>query len=197
MITTVACAAAGLTVFAAPVSAQAIATPDKLSDAQMDELYCVYDRLSDDNNARVVVAHTVTGSDEYAQEAAKIEAAAKAACVATYKWSSEQAGVAASLGVWGLVADTMEDELLNRSLREETIDRIFEIAGAIAQADVDKLVKEHGDSAEEVIIARLKTKLVEGGLPKDDETLSLALVLLESSSNETNAAYEWVEKKLY
>jgi hypothetical protein len=189
--------AAGLTVFAGPASAQAITTPDQLSEAQMDELYCFYDRLSDDANARVVVLHAMTGSNEYAEESAKAEAAAEAACVAKYKWTPEQVRIAGSLGVWGLVADGTENALLKGGVREEAIDMIFEIAETITEADIDKLEKDHGENAEEVIINRIKTKLVEGGLPKDEGTLSLALVLLESSSNETNAAYEWVEQKLY
>lgn len=189
-------AAAGLAALSAPALAQMV-NPDELNDAQIDELYCVRDALADDPDLRAVLLHTVTGQSSHAEASGKAQAAAKAKCAAKYKWSPGQAGVAASLAVWALVAEAAEDNLAKAGYDEYEIEEIFEISNALTEEDVEKAQREHGDKAVDAIVKRIKTILVENGFPNDDDQLSAAVLLLEASSNETDAAYEWVEKRFY
>src|SRR5689334_14783235 len=108
----IAAASLGLALIAAPALAQtvkAVKSPSDLSDAQMGELYCIYDEMA--KSPAAVAQSIMTGDKAAVAKARAIQDAARTACVTKYKWSVEKADVASTVATSGILADMSESEL--------------------------------------------------------------------------------------
>jgi hypothetical protein len=199
-------AAAGLSLalLAAPVfaqtppPAQTVKSPADLSEAQMDELYCVYDAMSANPKDADVVAESITTADkDAAAKARAIHEAARKSCVDKYKWSAEQASVAGSVATSAILADLTEDELRARGLNDKTFEAVMGISDKLSPADFDALLSMGQGKADEAMLTRVRKHLTDAGVPADKDTVEIALAFLQGSMSEYDGVLVWVDQKFY
>jgi len=190
----------GLALLGAPAMAQTpkaavVKTPDDLSDAQMDALYCVYDEMAKTPDA--VARSIIVGDEESVASARVIHTVARDTCVTKYKWSAEQAGVAGKVATSAILADMTENELRAKGVGDKTFEAVMKIADKLPAADFDALLAMGQKKADEAMLERVRKQLTDAGIPKDKDTVEVALAFLQGSMSEYEAVLTWVDKKYY
>jgi len=198
----IAAACLGLALLAAPAMAQqtpqqapVVKTPDDLSDAQMDELYCIYDEMAKTPDA--VARSIIVGDEESVASARVIHTVARTTCVTKHKWSAEQADVAATVAVSAILADVTEDELRKLGLQDKTFEAMMKIADKLSAADFEAMLSMGQKKADEATLERVRKSLTDAGVPKDKNTMEAAVAFLQGSMAEYDAVLTWVDAKFY
>jgi DNA-binding ferritin-like protein len=198
----IAAAALGLALLVAPAMAQqtpqaatVVKTPDDLSDAQMDELYCVYDEMA--KTPDPVAESIITGNKEAVAKARAIHEAARTACVTRYKWSAEQADVAGTVATSAILADMTEKELRGMGVGDKTFEAVMKTTDKLSAADFEALLSMGQKKADEAMLDRLRKSLTDAGVPKDKDTVEVAIAFLQGSMAEYDAVLTWVDAKFY
>jgi hypothetical protein len=152
-----------------------------LTQAQQDEMYCVYEAISKDDPYLIADSYLdPTLSDE---EIKKADATLKkhvAACAAKYSWSADRRDLASDIGVHDAIIDVVAEDLVDEGVKEEQLEKILASLDKLASADVDAFYdnKWYDDAA---FKTRIGAGLVATGFPNDEYLLEGALVMMESS----------------
>jgi hypothetical protein len=188
-------AAAAIALWAGSASAQT--TVEDLTEAQEDELYCVYDRLEDDFE---LVAEQFLYDDLPEEEAKKATAALDAAgntCAATYSWDDKKRDHGKNLARFGSVTDYLEEDLYFEGVKDEDIDKIYSILGRLPDAELSKFL-DVSWLDDKPFIERLNAALAAGGFPKgdDDFQFETARLLMEVTVLGAVTFEQWAEAYL-
>lgn len=185
-------AAAALALWAAPALAQG-AKLDNVTEAQEDEIFCVYDEIENDIDlvAEQFLYDNLSAGDKKKADAAL--AAAGDACAATYNWDNSRRDRAKKVGLYATVADFLELDLVAENVKDEDIDRIYTILGSLPDADLNRFLNESWLD-DEAFIARINAALAAGGFPKgdDDFQFETARLIMEVSALAADTISEWV-----
>jgi hypothetical protein len=197
----IAAAALGLSLLVAPAFAQAsqappaVKSPGDLSDAQMDELYCIYDEMA--KTPEAVAESIITGNKDAVTKARAIHDAARTACVTKHKWSAEQADVAGAVAASAILADTTEVELRGLGVNDKTFEAVMKVADKLSSADFDALLSMGQKKPDEAMLQRVRKDLTDAGVPSKPETVEVALAFLQGSMAEYRGVLRWVDQKYY
>jgi ClpP class serine protease len=198
----IAAACFGLALLAAPAMAQqppqaapAVKSPDDLSDAQMDELYCIYDEMA--KTPEAVTESIRTGDKDAVAKGRAIHDAARTACVTKHKWSAEQADVAGTVAVSAILADVTESELRRLGLQDKTFEAVMKVADKLSPSDFEAMLSMGQKKADEAVLERVRKNLTDVGVPKDKDTVEVAIAFLQGSMAEYDAVLTWVDAKFY
>lgn len=181
----------------APKAAAAVKSPNDLSEAQMNELYCIYDELGKSPDADAVVESVAKGGKEAVAKAKAASDAARTACVSEHKWSVEQADVATTVATSAVIADVTEHELRERGLSDKTFEAVMKVSDKLSPADFETMLAMGRKKADEAALARVRKGLTDAGVPADKDTVEIAIAFLQGSMAEYDAVLTWVDQKFY
>jgi hypothetical protein len=197
----IAAAVAGLALLAGPALAQtpssAVKSPSDLNDAQMEELYCIYDQMATGANEPVLTASIVRGEKDAATKARALHDAARGVCVGKYKWEVEQAEVAGAVATSAILADMMEGELRDRGFDDRKFEAVMKIADKLSPEDFKVMIGMAKQKADAATLNRVRKQLTDAGVPSDKDTVEMAMAFLQGSMAEYDAVLRWVDKKYY
>lgn len=188
------CATAALAVALVAMPAHAQKQLKDLTEAQQDELYCVYNDIADGEDFDIIGERYVY-SDQKAEDLKKADAALAAAtgrCAAKYHWSDDKKGVASDIGFYGTAVDYLTEDLFFSGVEDKNIDKVFEIIDTLPDADIEAFF-DGSWSKNEPMKARLMTALKAAGVPNDQYLLETGAFTLEASVFATDALIEWLE----
>jgi hypothetical protein len=199
----IAAASLGIALLVAPALAQtpkappaaAVKSPDDLNDAQMSELYCIYDEMT--KTPDPVAESIITGNKEAVAKARAIHDAARTACVTKYKWPAGKADVAGQVATSAILADMTETELRGLGVNDKTFEAVMKVADKLSSADFDALLAMGQKKADEAMLQRVRKQLTDAGVPNKPETVEVALAFLQGSMSEYRGVLRWVDQKYY
>lgn len=173
-------AAAGFAVItAAPSHAQGL-SPD---DPAWNELTCVYTALleAEDDAYYSLVDAYITGATEgdLFEAAATVIDSAAAGCSSQHSWSTDQEGIAITMGVVGTVADAVEGWFLDEGFSDEEISAIIALVDTISDDDVITFLAEDWRNDQE-FLGGMEAQLETVGLDSDSGMMDMGLILLET-----------------
>ena len=178
-----------------PAKQAAINDPNDLSDAQMNELYCIYNAMQAED-ATAFAAAILYGEDAKTPKAREVFEKAKTACTTRHQWTKAQADVAAAIASSGLLTNLAESKLTGKGFDERKFEAVLGVVDRMAPADFDEFM--HGtDKPGEAMLGRVRKLVVEAGVPEEYDLVELSLTFLRSSLQEYDAAQQWVDEKLY
>jgi hypothetical protein len=188
-----AAALAAVGLVAAPACGQA--SLDDLSEAQQDEIYCVYDGIGVSGEAYYDIADGYLagmGEADVLETLADTLEPFVGECVKKYAWSAERKELATAIGVVGTAADVLSEDLLDLGLNETELDAVYDAIGAMSDDDIDTLYAGSwaGNSDMQT---RAQALLSEAGFPDDPVLLPDALTLMELNVVALFATQSWVE----
>ncbi|HVY87305.1 MAG TPA: hypothetical protein VG942_00450 [Hyphomonadaceae bacterium] len=182
----------------APAAAQSKYDFDlsKLTPAQRDEMYCVYDGIDDKDALSVAIVYTdASNSDENVEAAQKILDAALSKCMTQYKWSGDDKDMAAQIGIAGVVNDVsvylLDDAA--KSLKVKPSDRVREVLDTLSDGDLDMIlagIEQADDAFEKKLTAALSAKGITG-----DDARESAFHLMTASVEAASTMHRWISRK--
>ena len=166
-----------------------LAAPPLGADAAaVDQANCVYDQLSDSDALAMV--------DTYLQQDAgrkpaveKALGAAYEICVAKYGWTKDRSQLAAEIALQGGVIDVIIQNMVDAGLREDRA--LLEVWNKLSEDDVGRLL-EDGWQKDAALASRLRTALLDGGVPDTGDMIKNGLVVLVAASREAAAMDRWL-----
>ena len=180
------CVAAAALLCAASASAQQA----PLTDAQQDEMFCVYDAVADNGEADRVALSYLDGSrtrEEQAAGRALVDARADA-CGTKYGWNGDQKGTAWLIGLHNTLLDIMIEAV---GLSEEEENMFGDVLDNLPPEDL-KIFFDGGWGDNTAFVSRIKEKIKATDFSDDDADLSDAMVILDSMIVLAAAQDEWV-----
>lgn len=190
-------AAVAMACWAGPASAQK--GLGDLSQAQQDELYCVYDaiNLSDDfyEVGETYLDH-VDDDDPVASVASLVGKHADA-CKTKYGWDEDEAEAATAIGALGTASDVMEEYMLEVGFTSAQVELVYKGMTSLSDEEIDMLVSaawiDDGPTQ-----ASVMAKLAAVGFPKDndDQKTHETLTLIELNLLVYFISDEWARSVL-
>ena len=174
--------AAAVAMAGAALAAPAFAQKDigDLSEAQQDELYCVYDAISQSDNYYDVgdtYLDHIDDDDPVASVATLVSEHVEA-CKTQYRWDKDVTDAATAIGALGTASDVMEEYMLDDGFTAENIDLVFKGMNSLSDEEIDMLISAAWVD-DKAIQSSVMAKLAQLGFPKDNneqkthETLTL------------------------
>jgi len=187
-----AAAFAAMALLAPPATAQKLDL-NNLTQAQQDEMYCVYEAIS--ANDSYLIADSYLDPSLSDEEIKKAEATLEkqvASCATKYGWSADRRALASDIGVHDAIIDVVSEDLIDEGVKEAQLKKILASLGKLASADVDAFFgnKWHDDAA---FKKRIGAGLVATGFPNDEYLLEGALVMMESSIITAMSMARWAD----
>jgi hypothetical protein len=178
--------------FTAPAIAQV--ELNDLTEAQEDEMYCVYDSLvASGDHEQVAEAYIYTDlTDDQVDEADEALEFALWDCSDDYEWDEEHEGLAEEIGQYGSVVDYLHDDLLGENVSEAGISAITGLVDKLPEADLNKFY-DTSWLDDEAFKARMRTALIVEGIPNESFVLDTSIDLMESSLLLANAMIDWLD----
>lgn len=171
-------------VFAAATGAALLALAPLSATAQQPDQgenspeLCVYYTVSDDEAVAIGKQYVSPSPAGQVVSDAALKRT-KAACGVKHGIADADAlDVIAELGVYGLAADYLADQLAGMGASEEALDAVFDFYETLADEDYDVLYDtEWRDNT--VFVTRMKAGLVTAGLPNNDQAMALGLEIID------------------
>lgn len=141
---------------------------DDLSDAQVDELYCVYDYLDAFADREALTEGYIAGDPNavaYKEQIAEVERAV-ADCNVDYEWTENRREAASILGLYGVMGDELDARLASHGLTLTQIKDVYGFIDAMPADDLNMFVDGRWVS-NEGLLQRLKTGLAAKGVAGD------------------------------
>jgi hypothetical protein len=185
------------TAFSAPALAQTGA--DRLSEAQKNEMYCIYDSVGRTGDYYDIGdAYLMNIDEENALDG--MEDMLKKhidACTKQYAWSQDVANAAAVVGVLGAAADVLEEYMRDGGITEANLDAVYKTLNDLSDEDIGALIDATwiGDGDMQ---ARVLAQLAARGFPKTDdpELQEETLTLMEVNILGAIVSSKWVDRVL-
>lgn len=140
-------------------------TIDDLTEAQIDELYCVYDYLGFFSDAAAMVDGYIAGDPDeavYKEHLADVDDTATE-CSNEYDWSEDEKNTIAMIGFYGLMGDELEARLVESGLTEANIQTFYDVVDGLSDDDIGKFV-DGVWIEDKAVLGRLRDGLVAKGL---------------------------------
>lgn len=174
--------AAGLFGAGAAFAQDAAATGD-LTEAQYDELYCVYDQMAvmDDELYFIMIESGISRDVELERSDEAIDAVVDMmdACAAQYEWDEDQVVMATSVGMAAMVGEELEFALLDSGVSDAVFDKIVTVVDGLSDDELDAFLsgewRENG-----ALQARMTNAMKTAGVPDNPAALSDAVEYLEA-----------------
>lgn len=160
-------AGASLAYAAAPAFAQQ-KTQDDLTDAQLNEAYCVYDYLDGLGDKEALTSAHIAGDREgsaYKAAMAVVDAGA-AACKQTYGWTGDRMDLAGLLATYAVMGDVLEARLKAKGLTDKQVEGVYAATETLSRKDFDAFVDGSWMTNSD-LQQRLKTALGQQGIAGD------------------------------
>ncbi|RYG30994.1 MAG: hypothetical protein EON93_13765 [Burkholderiales bacterium] len=164
----------------------------ELTEAQQDEIYCVYEYLdlfADREKLATAYMSGETKSADFQEQIGLVDEGGKS-CGEEFKWNDDQQATVSMLGLYAFLGDVLDDRLQAKNLTEKNLDVVYSAASALSREDKDAFVngKWFDDKA---LQGRLTTALGDGGI-RGDAVLTDAFYLTEAFTITTAMMQEWV-----
>lgn len=166
-----------------------------LTQAELDELYCVYDGAGKEDDDYYAIGGTfldnITNADGLNKVADMIGPFTKA-CTEKYGWDQDRAQLGTMMGVVGIASDVLGEDLLDEGLTDAQIDGILAAAELLTDDDIDALYDgtyQQNQTVKDHAIARLKEKNV----PVTDDDVGDLLLYMELNVVGLYTSQDWLD----
>ncbi len=170
-----------------------------LSEAQQDELYCVYDAIGRSDNFYDVGGAYLDhiDDDDPVASVARLVGEHVDACKAKYGWDNAVAEAATAIGALGTASDVMEEYMLDDGFTAENIDLVFKGMSSLSDEEIDVVVSA-GWVDDKATQASVMAKLAQLGFPKDndEQRTQETLTLIELNLIVFFISDEWARRVL-
>jgi len=140
-------------------------TPDDLTDAQIAEVYCVYDYLAGHGDNAAMTDVYMTGDPDAADYKKQFVAVGQGAesCKSKYGWSDDMKDLAYMLGMYAKMGDVLDERLRAKGLTDKQIEALLAASEKLTDADLKSFV-DHTWITNSDLHQRLKAALVSQGI---------------------------------
>ncbi len=169
---------------AALLAAQvAAAQPPSVQAQASAPMYCVYKRVSDWDQDKVVARVFLsdeTPEGDIGRAALIVERAAKV-CAETDGLVEGRLAAARDIGMYGVAMDLLAAQLIERKATQAAVDGVFEVYNGLALEERHRMFEDNWRSSL-AFNQKLAGALAGKGLPEDDLSVELAFQILELSA---------------
>ncbi len=161
--------------------------PFMLSDADLNEIYCIYDNWSDAQVGLVVDNFFDPRTDEAKDVDAAYDGPGKA-CAAKYGWEPDEQAILEDVALYTAIIDVAAAEMQAEGLRDPSV--VGAVYDQLPAADRDRFLSA-GWETDETFLSGLKAKLSQAGLPSTDLMMGLGVATLAACAQADAAILDW------
>ncbi len=166
-----------------PALAQDSAADGDLTDAQYDELYCVYDAMEfmDDDLYFVMLEAGISREAEVEGTDEAVDAIIEMtdACAEEYDWNDEQVMMAISVGVAAAVGEELEFALMDAGLDDKDFDAVLNVIDQLSDEEISAFMHA-GWRKDAALRAKVVSGLKAAALPDDPAVVSDLVEYIEA-----------------
>jgi hypothetical protein len=165
------------------VAQVAAAQPPSVQAQASAAMYCVYKRVTEWDQAKVV-AHVFLSDEtpeaDIGRAALIVERAAKV-CAETQGLADGTLAAARDIGMYGVAMDLLAAQLIERKATQEAVEGVFAAYNGLALEERRRLFEDNWRS-NLAFHQKLAAAVAEKGVPEDDLSVELAFQILELSA---------------
>ena len=163
-----------------------------LSEAQENEMYCVYDGIGK-SDAYYEIAEAYATDDAVAMDALSEDIGVVSdACSTKYNWQGDKEILAVGIGLVGTAADAKMEELLDMGVEEAKILLIYSAMPKLTDADVDAFF-DGTWATNDALKQRAAVALTSVGYPDDPKLLPTTLTVLQMGVVSLATVQDWID----
>ena len=164
------------------------APPAGAEAAAVDQANCVYDQLSDPDALAMVDTYLRQDAARKPDVETSLRAAYKI-CAAKYGWKADRSELAAEIALQGAVIDVVIQNMVDDGLSQAGA--LLQIWNGLTEDDVGRLLEDNWQT-DASLAGRLRTALVDGGVPDRGGMLKNGVIVLVAASREAAAMDRWL-----
>jgi hypothetical protein len=167
---------------------------DKMSHAQKDELYCVYDLLADDDLYLIADVYLDnTDEKDDIDRADRAIDAATSKCDAKYNWNGDLEGIASGVAVDGAIVDVITDDL-SSTISDDKMETIFALLDKLSDADLDAIADGKAED-DGPFHQKLTAALIADGVPDKNDVMDNAFIVMKAAVDAAAQIVDWIDEK--
>lgn len=169
-----------LGVLAVGVSGAGPASAKDMTPEQKEEMSCVHRALVMRRKTTVVAQSflNATTADGVRGQADNAINGAADGCARAYGWDEAVRGLALTIGMMGATTDHLGGELKKEGVTDEVLAKVSELVPGLSKRD-SELLSDGAWDTDRSFMARIKSKLVQAGVPDSESLIHTAVMILE------------------